>query len=88
MIRPVIPERLVQAAVKAGLDAVREPLASTTRLPCLDADADEWEDKANNESEPASPDRRCAKRLRFVPSVVGFDSPSAEGADDVPWFAD
>ncbi len=81
-IHPAIPERLIQAAVQAGLDAVREPLASAVRLGCMAAVSDEWAD------EPSPVDRRGARRLQPVASVVGFDSPSAEGTGHVPWFAD
>lgn len=85
MIRPSIPERLVQAAVQAGLDVVRQPPSTADRLACLIATADEWEDQEN---EPAPPDHRGPRRLRPGVAVVGFDSLSAEGMGNVPWFAD
>jgi hypothetical protein len=82
-------ERLVQAAVQAGLDVVRNPLACpggisdrASWLAGIVAVSEEWD------NEPIPPDGSPSKRLQPVAIVIGFDAPSAEGMGHVPWFAD
>ncbi len=100
-LHAAMPEWLVQAAVQAGLDAVRDPLAAAW-LACILSASDESEDVEGEDVEGEDvegedvegedgqgPLERCgARRLRPVAAVVGFDAPSAEGTGHVPWFAD
>jgi len=77
-----MPERLVQAAVQAGLDVVRDQVAASAWLARLVSVSAEWEDQ------PVADREDGTDRLKRVAAVVGFDSPSAEGTGHVPWFAD
>ncbi|OAI54739.1 hypothetical protein AYO44_14315 [Planctomycetaceae bacterium SCGC AG-212-F19] len=84
-----MPERLVQAAVQAGLYAARHADA----LPAVCSDQATWlarmaclpEEVDDN---PSRAEERGAKDVRLGAAVVGFDAPAAEGTGHVPWYAD
>jgi hypothetical protein len=83
-----MPERLVRAAVQAGLEAAgreqgrRSPHEQAARVAELLAAV------ADLEMELLSADENDTRPLRSIGPVVGFDAPAAEGTGHVPWYAD
>ena len=86
---PAMPERLVRAAVQAGLEAA----GGEWGRPSPGYEQPAWVAEllaaiADLEADWLSSDEGDARPLRSVGPVVGFDAPVAEGAGHVPWYAD
>jgi hypothetical protein len=84
-----MPERLVRAAVQAGLEAA----GGERTLPFPASVEAAWvaqllEVVADLDTEWLIADAVNARPLRFDVPVVGFDAPAAEGTGHVPWYAD